>query len=306
MQTRSLILACTLAAMLAPASRVHAQSADGQEMANRIAAALKDSGQLTGYRVGVQYEDGVVWLHGTVSDKEQLQAAVELTQQVAGVDHVISKLEVVPAEQSRLTRPESATRETEPSLLLATMDIAAQTPVQAPQPAQVNQTGPAQALPAARTASHQLASGRAAERPTLAGRRSQRSAMPVPMGQAQAAAVRQASYAGTGGVQQAQCAPGYGGGMGGYEGVPGGSGYVPGATGGVAYENAQMPGYAWPSYAAYPNYAALTYPQQYSPTAWPYIGPFYPYPQVPLGWRRVTLEWDDGWWWLDFSHRKCH
>ncbi len=45
------------------------------------------------------------------------------------------------------------------------------------------------------------------------------------------------------------------------------------------------PGYAWPTYAAHPNYAAVTYPRQYSPTAWPYIGPFYPYPQVPLGWH---------------------
>ena len=62
-----------------------------------------------------------------------------------------------------------------------------------------------------------------------------------------------------------------------------------------------MPNYAWPSYAAYPNYAAVTYPKQYSPTAWPYIGPFYPYPQVPLGWRKVTLEWSDGWWFLDFK-----
>jgi hypothetical protein len=67
-----------------------------------------------------------------------------------------------------------------------------------------------------------------------------------------------------------------------------------------------MPNYAWPSYAAYPNYAALQYPTQYSPTAWPYIGPFYPYPQVPLGWRRVSLEWDDGWWWLDFDDRHTH
>jgi hypothetical protein len=67
------------------------------------------------------------------------------------------------------------------------------------------------------------------------------------------------------------------------------------------YDSPSMPGYAWPSYAAYPNYAALTYPKQYSPTAWPYIGPFYPYPQVPLGWRKVTLEWDDGWWFLDFK-----
>ncbi|MEX0676136.1 MAG: BON domain-containing protein, partial [Pirellulales bacterium] len=59
-----------------------------------------------------------------------------------------------------------------------------------------------------------------------------------------------------------------------------------------AYDQPYMPNYAWPSYAAYPNYAALTYPRQYSPTAWPYIGPFYPYPQVPLGWRKVALEWD--------------
>jgi hypothetical protein len=67
-----------------------------------------------------------------------------------------------------------------------------------------------------------------------------------------------------------------------------------------------VPNYAWPSYAASPNYAALQYPTQYSPTAWPYIGPFYPYPQVPLGWRRVSLEWDDGWWYLDFDERHIH
>ena len=70
------------------------------------------------------------------------------------------------------------------------------------------------------------------------------------------------------------------------------------------YDAPKMPGYAWPSYAAYPNYAALTYPQQYSPAAWPYIGPFYPYPQVPLGWRKVTMAWDDGWWFLDFKNRR--
>lgn len=80
--------------------------------------------------------------------------------------------------------------------------------------------------------------------------------------------------------------------------------YVPGAPQQVAparYDQPHLPAYAWPSYAPYPNYAAVTYPKQYSPTAWPYIGPFYPYPQVPLGWRKVTLEWDDGWWWLDFK-----
>jgi hypothetical protein len=110
------------------------------------------------------------------------------------------------------------------------------------------------------------------------------------------------------------------GGMGGPAGAMGGAaggmgtggavpvGFVPHGSGrGPSYDNASMPGYAWPSYASYPNYAALTYPKQYSPTAWPYIGPFYPYPQVPLAWRKVSLEWDDGWWFLDFSaHNSTH
>jgi hypothetical protein len=72
----------------------------------------------------------------------------------------------------------------------------------------------------------------------------------------------------------------------------------------MTYDQPHLPNYAWPSYAAYPNYAGVTYPRQYSPTCWPYIGPFYPYPQVPLGWRKVTLEWDDGWWYLDFDQHR--
>ncbi|MFN9272573.1 MAG: BON domain-containing protein [Planctomycetia bacterium] len=105
----------------------------------------------------------------------------------------------------------------------------------------------------------------------------------------------------------ADCPPGMAGSMGGRPMPMGGPG---GAGGGMAVPvrggGPNMPNYAWPSYASYPNYAALQYPTQYSPTAWPYIGPFYPYPQVPLGWRRVSLEWDDGWWWLDFDERHMH
>lgn len=109
------------------------------------------------------------------------------------------------------------------------------------------------------------------------------------------------------GVQQAGYGHYAGPAAGGMGPVP--MGHAPVHQGGraVSYDNPQMPGYAWPSYAAYPNYGALTYPQQYSASAWPYIGPFYPYPQVPLGWRKVTLEWDDGWWMLDFKDcANCH
>jgi hypothetical protein len=73
---------------------------------------------------------------------------------------------------------------------------------------------------------------------------------------------------------------------------------IPGGT------QAAMPGYpnyAWPSYAPHPNFSAVGYPTVYPWQAWPNIGPFYPYPEVPLDWRAVTLRWDDGLWWLDFK-----
>lgn len=76
-----------------------------------------------------------------------------------------------------------------------------------------------------------------------------------------------------------------------------------GMRGPAMSDHPNMPRYAWPAYAAYPNYAGVTYPGQYSASAWPYIGPFHPYPQVPLGWRKVQLEWNDGWWQLDFRAR---
>ncbi|MCP4506205.1 MAG: BON domain-containing protein, partial [Fuerstiella sp.] len=80
---------------------------------------------------------------------------------------------------------------------------------------------------------------------------------------------------------------------------------TPTSIGGAgAYSNPQLPKHAWPAYAQYPNSAAVSYPTQYSASAWPYIGPFYPYPQVPMGWREVSLEWDDGHWQLDFEKKK--
>lgn len=69
------------------------------------------------------------------------------------------------------------------------------------------------------------------------------------------------------------------------------------------YNSPSLPDHAWPTYAQYPNSAAVNYPQQYSASAFPYIGPFYPYPQVPLGWRDATLRWDDGQWNLQFRQR---
>lgn len=98
---------------------------------------------------------------------------------------------------------------------------------------------------------------------------------------------------------------------GGVAGAPVAGGYVndggpmpegpAGMAGGGAGAVQNAPNYAWPSYAPYPNFSAVGYPTAYPWQAWPNIGPFYPYPEVPLDWRAVTLRWDDGIWWLDFK-----
>src|SRR5436309_3096640 len=59
----------------------------------------------------------------------------------------------------------------------------------------------------------------------------------------------------------------------------------------------RMPPYAWPTHAPYNNYSRVAYPDTYPYQAWPFIGPMYPFPKVPPGWRKVTLEWQDGYWW---------
>jgi hypothetical protein len=59
----------------------------------------------------------------------------------------------------------------------------------------------------------------------------------------------------------------------------------------------KMPPYAWPTYAPYNNFSRVAIPEAYPYNAWPFIGPPNPFPKVPLGWRSVKLEWDDGYWW---------
>jgi hypothetical protein len=84
--------------------------------------------------------------------------------------------------------------------------------------------------------------------------------------------------------------------------APDGSPVPEGPAGmGASGAGPNMPNYAWPSYAPTNNFSAVGYPTAYPWQAWPNIGPFYPYPEVPQDWRAVTLRWDDGIWWLDFK-----
>jgi hypothetical protein len=239
-----LLLAATM--VLAPTG-LRADEAEDTAFAQRIAQRLKESGRLQGYRIGVKYKDGAAWLVGTVSNQQQLEAALAIAEQTPGVDYIVNKLELAT-----------------PSTIAS--DSGAVQPVSMQQPTPAAQFAP----PPVPAAAQQI--------PAAVAQRG----MPLPMGY-------------TGPVQPAnygQPLPAH---------APGMGGVAP-----AAYDSPNMPGYAWPSYAAYPNYAALTYPKQYSPSAFPYIGPFYPYPQVPLGWRKVSLEWDDGWWMLDFHERHGH
>lgn len=79
-------------------------------------------------------------------------------------------------------------------------------------------------------------------------------------------------------------------------------GMAPGAPG--ATLPPPMPPYAWPTYAPYNNYSRVAYPIAYPAEAFPFIGPVHPFPKVPLGWRSVTLKWDDGHWWLKANAQK--
>ncbi len=259
--SKKLLYLAIAALALAPAGRAAASGESDRIAAQKIAQDLKDSGQLRDYRVGVKFQDGVAWLMGSVTSQEQKVAAERIARQSAGVDRVISKLEVIGASSAD-----------ESVQLAGGVDAGEYEAGQFDQPV-------AQPMPVRVPANRAMGN------------------MPVPYarlgapGQGPGGPVQPAGYGGYG-------APGGGGSM-----QP--AGYMPtGMAQTASYDNAQMPAYAWPSYAAHPNYAAVTYPQQYSPTAWPYIGPFYPYPQVPLGWRKVTLEWDDGWWFLDFADQK--
>jgi hypothetical protein len=60
----------------------------------------------------------------------------------------------------------------------------------------------------------------------------------------------------------------------------------------------KMPPHAWPTYAPYNNVSRVGYPEVYPYQSWPFIGPFYPFPKVPPGWRSVKLEFEDGHWWF--------
>lgn len=282
--------------------------AGNQEVAQEIASALKNSGQLRGYKIGVRYQDGIAWLRGSVTDEQQKLAAEKVVSRVPGVKQVVNELAVVPAGATDSPNLQTAAGAIAPERTIASSSApsataqpaageVAQRPVQladpvpsvfAPEPVRPTAAisameGPTLAIPELPQADMPMATQTSA---TVAPEATPRPIRPLPIAMTQEEVSREAAPAP---AAQPLGRP-----------LPMSVG-APGAAAPARFDQPNMPNYAWPSYAAYPNYAAVTYPKQYSATAWPYIGPFYPYPQVPLGWRKVTLEWHDGWWYLDFD-----
>lgn len=328
--TRHLALAAIAA--LWPAMALAAD----QEAAQRIAAALRSSGQFVDYSIGVKFDNGTAHLLGRVANEQQRKLAVSLVEQMDGVSNVVDNLEIkssrtagkandtgvrfaaaqAPATSKQAANSQQSSQVTANSYNDPGDPLAGQMPRFAPSASRRFASEPAASNAGARPAAYQAqgrmlpASQQAQYAQEIEGPAMPAGANPMSYGFAQPNSFRLAGTAPvntqaipTGHQAWRTAGPMYGPSMaGGCVGGPcvGGNCAVP------AYEQPNMPCYAWPSYAAYPNYAAVSYPRQYSPTAWPYIGPFYPYPQVPLGWRKVALEWDDGWWWLDFYDNHCH
>ena len=312
---RNILTALVVASitMLIPMSAL----AGNQEVANRIAANLRKGGQLSGYKIAVKYQDGTAWVEGHVANQRQIQSALRTVLRTSGVDRVVNRLTVgpplaakppaepaaqpqvrAPVAQMSFNRPRTNTAlrlskaRTGPTSLSTRLQESMK-PQSIPEPSRPTQmftpSLQRQSIPASR------------KRPNLLVTPMASAAMPVAaitaVPGAPNTARRVAYMQGAGAVHPGQALG---------RPIPM---YVAGMGGRVAparYDQPYMPNHAWPSYAAYPNYAALTYPKKYSPTAWPFIGPFYPYPQVPLAWRKVTLEWDDGWWTLDFKDSCRH
>lgn len=314
--------------------------ASNQEVAEEIAASLRKGAQLHHYRIGVKFQDGTAWLKGHVSSPEQIKEVLRVVAETPGVDRVVNNLTVdssaleksqpaaetlkstltlrvpggsmapeklMPAVGQHAAAQRYSGKASHPALRLQQVVDANSGPlvdasplVQASQVPSSYTSGPVQTASAMEEAPR-LAPQRMIPQPVpqqvpqrqMVQQQMVRSNRPIPVAYAQPCPPRPMPAQGQ---MQGQM-QGYGSAM----PVGGASGITP-----ARYDQPNMPQYAWPSYAAYPNYAAVTYPKQYSPTCWPYIGPFYPYPQVPLGWRKVTLEWDDGWWMLDFNNGCAH
>jgi len=293
---RRLFCAATLLgiAMIVPCGARGNEALD-QQVAQDVAENLKAS--LRDFSVNVKVQDGTAWLNGNVTNQRQWNAAKQIAAGTDGVQRVVNNLTIGGQAQNGFAGNGMRQPASRSPVMQTGMEMPESSRQQYWMPGPMDDPSMAQyGAPQGnydprfmQSAANYPAMNAAYAQPAMNGPRSAGGQMPLPLAAAGAPGNRQASA-----QIDAEA-------IGAPTPVPAMTPMGPGAPAPYRFDHPQMPGYAWPSYAAYPNYAAVTYPKQYSPTAWPYIGPFYPYPQVPLGWRKVTMEWKDGWWFLDFK-----
>lgn len=263
-----------MAVLPASGNRATTPAVSDSALTDRVIDCLQDlqnAGSLRGFELDVRTVNGDVWLDGYVSSQSQKDLVLDVARHLKGVTRIVDNIQVAAVASNHSSE---SSRNSQSNVRTASTGGLSPVPT-AMAPAPIPQVPMPQSVVAQTPAP-------------------QYSSMPTgrPISMPQAFAPSGLASANVGGVP--------GGVVGGHPVAMQGTAYGVGAP---RYDQPNMPAYAWPSYAAHPNYAAVTYPKQYSPSAWPYIGPFYPYPQVPLGWRKVALEWDDGLWYLDFTSK---
>ncbi len=258
--------------------------ADDQKIADFIKFRLQaeqQQGNLQGFNVDMRVEEGTVWFKGHVSNADQEMTILKTGQAAAhfGVLQVVDDIEIIPSQARQIAKATPAQNFSSPTSSTAAARK------------QVTQVGYQQGRSSVPAYSASFSSGT----PTVVTEPSTSSVFNAPT----------STVIGNTPLPYDSAPVCLGPDCGGYSdvGQPIASGLSGNGGQALGSESPSLPGYAWPSYAAHPNFGNVSYPQQYSPSAWPYIGPFYPYPQVPLGWRKVTLEWDDGFWMLDFHDK---
>ncbi len=268
---------------------------DNQEMAEQIAGVLEENNLIDGCEIGLKYQDETVWLTGVVDSVEKI-SAIQSEIEKLGVNKVVNQLEVekeaiedasiqqVAGYQRSISRRPAQLPDLNEEQIISDEVIAVNG-------VPVNRTG-SQPTTAVNSAPSVLEQSAAASNDVVIQRASAQGAKPRPIQANYGVTVKPVAY-GTTSVTAANGTPL----------AVNSQAYSMPANGGAAmrYDEPYMPRKAWPSYASYPNTAAVQYPLRHGAGCWPYIGPYYPYPQVPDAWRKVTLEWHDGYWHLDFD-----
>jgi hypothetical protein len=289
-------ITCGLAVLVATLGLADVRADD---LAKTVAVRLRDSGTLDGYRVKVRAKQGTVWLEGKVSNAKHIAAAIGLAESTAGVERVVNRLTVAApaaAGGSNLALPQRAwdfagveppaPQPVSPQPLMPR----AEGPL-AEDVAAARQAVYAAEPPVAGGQPEQVQLARTTERGLRVPTRMAGTPRPMRMTSAPVQPVGMRAMGNQEMIDGERVVPGsmrvyegaggnamYQGG--GYEGqlpagqLPAGPGMAmgpPRPMGGAGVgmppvpmrgDGPNVPNYAWPSYAASPNYAALQYPTQ--------------------------------------------